>query len=156
MDIADSAITVINGIRDAERRCLMLRRFVLNEAFFNSGILDVLRTKALAGNAKDRDRLILRLRTGSRDAHALFSVEKGAWGRMKDTVMRWIVGADAEPVADFAGWTETEIYHYVLNKIDVLKALVEAQLAGEPQLGFDRRLDNIRHGLQELIRRLRA
>lgn len=156
MELTDAIVTAIAGIKDAERRSQMLRRIVLNEAYYNLGIIEVLRTKAVAASADDRDRLVRQLRTGSRGAHDLFSVEKGTLAKLKDAMARLVGDEDHDEIDDFAAWTDTEVYHYTLNKIDVLKAIVEAQLACAPKLHLDRRLANIRIALHALVGKLRV
>lgn len=156
MELAQTIISTLTAVKDAEKRAAMLRRLVLNEAYFNLAIVDVIGTKAVAASSADRDRLIARLRTDTRCAHGLFSVEKGAFARIKAFLGGMVGGAEEPEVEDFAGWSDSEVYHYALNKIDVLKAIVEAKLDCQEKLQLGRRLAGIRRALLALVDKLRV
>ncbi len=93
-----SVIGFVGAIKDDERRADAVRRLVLNEAYFNLGLLGVIDARCVARKTRDRNRLILRLRSDSRTAHDLFSVEKGTASRIRDRI--W-VSALARPFAEF-------------------------------------------------------
>lgn len=155
MDIS-SIIGFVGAIKDDERRADAVRRLVLNEAYFNLGLLGVIDARCVARKTRDRNRLIRRLRSDSRTAHDLFSVEKGTASRIRDRILDWIDGPRQSQSADFQDWTASEVYHFCLTKIDVLKAVVESELESEGGLLLARRLRNIRVGLLALVGKLRA
>ena len=129
---------------------------VINEAYFNLSILDVMNTQAIRSNAKDRNRLIRALKTDSRQAQAVLSVDKGMVAKLKDRILKLMDQSSSAKVEDFNDWTDTEIYHFVLNKIDVLKTIVTSELEHEDRLLINRRLANIRHAVVALIRKMTA
>jgi hypothetical protein len=156
MDLPDRILDALIALKDDDKKQAMARRIVLNESHFNLGVIKVIETKCVSAKPADRNKLIRRLRTGSRTAHDLLVVDKGAVSAIKDRILDWINGAGPRSEADFADWTDSEVYHFCLNKIEVLQAIVESELESEDRLMIARRLANIRTGLIALVRKLSA
>lgn len=154
MELSGGLIQLLSAIQDEEKRSAMVRRIVLNEAYFNLGIIKVLGTKCVSQHHADRNKLILQLRTDSRAAHDLFSIERGTVSSLKDRLLGWLDGTGPRHEADFADWKDSEIYHYCLNKIDILKVIVAAQLESEDKLILSARIASIRGGLLALVGKL--
>lgn len=155
MDVTDGLISLFSSITDDERKATLVRRMVLNEAYFNLGILQLLETKCISRKTRDRNKLIARLRSGSREAHDLFQVEKGVASRLKERFLHLFEGPGPQHEQDFDGWSDTEIYHYALNKIDLLKTIIDADLESESQLLITKRLTTIRSALLALVRTMK-
>ena len=154
MDSIDGILETIKGISDTGRQKTIARKVALNEAYFNIGIIDVIETKAVMASKDDRNKLILTLKTASRDAFDIYNIDKGFFGKFiaKTRTLFQSSGQDGEQEPDkFTGWTETEIHHYVTNRIDILKAIVSAGLVNEPKLRIAQRVSTIKHAIVALI-----
>jgi hypothetical protein len=151
MQPVDSILDALKGVRDIDRQRTIARKVALNEAYFNVGIIDVIGTKTVTASKSDRNKLILALKTESREAFDVYNIDKGFFGKFILKAKGIFGGGDQDPEDKFTGWTETELHHYVVVKIDILKALVAADLAGESKLRIDQRVNNIKHAIIALI-----
>lgn len=151
MQPVDSIFDAIKGVRDVDRQRTIARKVALNEAYFNVGIIDVIETKTVAASTSDRNKLILALRTQSRGAFDVYNIDKSFFRKFLLKAKGLLGGGEPDAESKFTGWTETELHHYVMIKIDILKALIAADLAGESKLRIAQRLTNIKHALIALI-----
>jgi hypothetical protein len=151
MQPVDSIFDAIKGVRDVDRQRTIARKVALNEAYFNVGIIDVIETKTVTASTSDRNKLILALKTQSRGAFDVYNIDKGFFGKFLLKAKGLLGGGDPDTESKFTGWTETELHHYVMIKIDILKAIIAADLAGENKLRIAQRITNIKHALIALI-----
>lgn len=151
MQPVDSIFDAIKGVRDIDRQRTIARKVALNEAYFNVGLIDVIGTKTVAASTSDRNKLILALKTQSRGAFDVYNIDKGFFTKFLLKAKGLLGGDEQDGESKFTGWTETELHHYVMIKIDILKAIIAAELAGENKLRIDQRITNIKHALIALI-----
>ena len=151
MESIDTVLSTIKGVHDVDRQRTIARKVALNEAYFNVGIIDVIETKAVQSSKGDRNKLILTLKTDSRGAFDVYNIDKSFFGKFLHKAKRLLRTSDDATDDKFAGWSETELHHYVVTKIDILKAIVAAELTNEAKLRVDRRVNNIKHAIIALI-----
>ncbi len=151
MQPVDTIFDALKGVRDIDRQRTIARKVALNEAYFNIGIIDVIETKTVMASKSDRNKLILSLKTESRGAFDVYNIDKSFFGKFLIKAKGIFGGGEQDTEDKFTGWTETELHHYVMVKIDILKAIVAADLAGEGKLRIDRRVNNIKHAVIALI-----
>lgn len=154
MDSIETLIHAFKGIHDVDRQRTIARKIALNEAYYNVGLIDIMQTKALAESRSDRNKLILRLKTDSKGAFDIYNIDKTFFGKFVKRAQELIrKGETPQEAAEnrFTGWSETEIHHYVIAKIEIVKAVVEAKLANEAKLRIDLRIKNIKQATVALI-----
>jgi len=156
MESIDTILETLKGMHDSDRQWTIARKVALNEAYFNVGLIDVIETKAVQGSRSDRNKLIMKLQTASRGAFDIYNIDKGLFGKLLHRAKGMIGGAAKDESQRFTGWTETELHHDVVTKIDILKAIIGAGLSNESKLRIDQRVNNIKHATMALIDRIGA
>jgi hypothetical protein len=154
MDSIDTLIHAFKGIHDLDRQRTIARKVALNEAYYNIGLFDIIETKALSESRLDRNKLILKLRTDSKGAFDIYNIDKSFFGKFvhkAKTTLAVTALESTSPPDKYADWTETEIHHYVVSKIEILKAVVEAKLSNESKLRIMQRVKNIKQATRALI-----
>ena len=151
MESINTVLEALKGIHDVDRQRTIARKVALNEAYYNVGIIDLIETKAVMGSRSDRNKLILTLRTDSRGAFDVYNIDKGFFGKVLHRAHGILNGKQDQEETKYTGWSETEIHHFVMTKIDILKSLVACKLACEPKLRISQRVGNIKHALIALI-----
>jgi hypothetical protein len=161
MDL-DKLIELLRSITDATTRRGAVRTLVLNEAFYNKAIIDLLETKAISGCTADRNKLILELRTDSRKVKDVLDIDRTAFDKVKGAIWRLVAmdppAPEQEAITDerFAALAETDLYHYTMNRIEVLQTVVRLQLQHEADIRFTIRIANLRRATRALIERMRG
>jgi hypothetical protein len=160
MDL-DQLVDLLRTITDATTRRAAVRTLVLNEAFYNKALIDLIEIEAITACPADRNKLILELRTDSRRVKEILDIDRTAVDKVRTAIAKMVAfdspgEADAHADARFAKLTETDLYHYVMNRIEILQTVVRLGLQQEGNIRFAVRIANIRRATLGLIERMRS